>query len=585
MRVLAALCAVIAVALVAAAGDADAAQKRSKVALKPFGSCTELVRHNRHSLLRYIRRREVPPWLGGDDQADEGAGGGGRERAGSLPPPAPQELGESFSGTNVQEAGVDEPDIVKTDGVRLFVVVDETLRAFDLRGAQPIALGTLRLGGPGGELLLFGDRLLVIAASGSRTDVHEVDVRDPSAMRVVRSLSMEGDYVSARAAGGTVRVVVESAPRALSGTARRFRRSVRSATWLPRAVVRRAPGAAPQRRKLVDCRSVRRTATPSGYDVVTVVTLGIADGLQQLDADAVMTTAETIYATPDSLYVAANEWRTGRSGLHRFDLTDPGRSEYVASGSVPGRLVSQWALSEHDGHLRVASTTGWGDGSESRVTVLRQDAGVLAPVGLVTGLGRTEEIRGVRFMGDVGYVVTFRQIDPLYTVDLAEPANPRVLGELKIPGYSTYLHPVGEGLLLGVGQDASSEGETRGTQISLFDVSDLGAPRRLQSIALGRRQWSPVEDDHRAFLFWPHTGLVVLPLERWSSRGEPAWAGAAAFRLAGARLSEIARIVHPRSGSVLRSLVAGGRLLTVSDEGVMSSALADAGDGRWLAYE
>jgi uncharacterized secreted protein with C-terminal beta-propeller domain len=209
----------------------------------------------------------------------------------------------------------------------------------------------------------------------------------------------------------------------------------------------------------------------------------------------------------------------------------------------------------------------------------------VAPVGLVTGLGRTEEIRGVRFIGDVGYVVTFRQIDPLYTVDLAEPANPRVLGELKIPGYSDYLHPVGEGLLLGVGQDASLEGEARGTQLSLFDVSDLSAPRRLQTIALGRRYVSPVEHDHRAFLFWPRTGLIVLPLDRWRWSGEPAWAGVGAFRVGTSGLSEVTRIAHPRQGHIQRSLVAGERLLTVSDEGVLSSALATGGDGRWLGYD
>jgi hypothetical protein len=395
---------------------------------------------------------------------------------------------------------------------------------------------------------------------------------------------MEGGYVSARAAGGTVRVVLESEPRALT-TVRRVRRSVRSAAWLPRAVVRRAPGAAPQRRKLVDCRSVRRTAPLSGYDLVTVVTLGVETGLQQLDADAVMTTAETVYASPDSLYVAAHDWDRDRSGLHRFDLTDPKRTEYSASGSVPGRLLSQWALSEHEGHLRVASTTGDGDDSESRVTVLRETAGALAPVGLVSGLGRTEEIRGVRFIGDVGYVVTFRQIDPLYTVDLAEPANPRVLGELKIPGYSDYLHPVGPGRLLGVGQDATFDGDAKGTQVSLFDVSDLRAPRRLSNLVLGSRYRSPVEEEHRAFLFWPPTGLVVLPIDRWREATTRLWAGAAVFRVSASGLTEVTRLAHPGEDTIERSLVSGQRLLTVSEDGVMSSALATGGDGRWLAFD
>jgi hypothetical protein len=223
--------------------------------------------------------------------------------------------------------------------------------------------------------------------------------------------------------------------------------------------------------------------------------------------------------------------------------------------------------------------------SESRITVMRQAAGTLAPVGLVTGLGRTEEIYGVRYVGDIAFVVTFRQTDPLYTVDLAEPTHPRVVGELKIPGFSTYLHPVAEDMLLGIGQSATDEGETRGTQLSLFDVGDLVAPRRVANLELGPDYYSLAEYDHRAFLFWPPTGLVVVPLTRQTEFGDSAWSGAGAFRVGGATLAPVTRITHRRETPIQRSLVSGERLLTVSDRGVMSSRLADAGDGRWLAFE
>ena len=112
--------------------------------------------------------------------------------------------------------------------------------------------------------------------------------------------------------------------------------------------------------------------------------------------------------------------------------------------------------------------------------------------GRIGGLGKGERVYSVRFVGDTGYVVTFRQIDPLYTLDLADPERPRVLGELKIPGYSAYLHPIGEGLLLGVGQDATEEGRPTGTQISIFDVSDLRRPTRVHQEALGMG-WTEAE--------------------------------------------------------------------------------------------
>ena len=126
--------------------------------------------------------------------------------------------------------------------------------------------------------------------------------------------------------------------------------------------------------------------------------------------------------------------------------------------------------------------------------------------GRIGELGKGERVYAVRFVGDVGYVVTFRQIDPLYTVDLADPERPRVLGELKIAGYSAYLHPIGEDLLLGIGQNADAEGRRLGTQLSIFDVSNLRRPQLLHHEALGAG-WSEAENDHHAFLFWPRTGL------------------------------------------------------------------------------
>ncbi len=120
----------------------------------------------------------------------------------------------------------------------------------------------------------------------------------------------------------------------------------------------------------------------------------------------------------------------------------------------------------------------------------------------------------MRFIGDMGYVVTFRQTDPLYTVDLSDPAAPEVVGELELLGYSAYLHPLGGDLLLGIGQDATATGQTTGTQLSLFDVSDPANPERLQQTAIPGAS-SAAEYDHHAFLYWPETGLAMLPVQSY----------------------------------------------------------------------
>ena len=152
--------------------------------------------------------------------------------------------------------------------------------------------------------------------------------------------------------------------------------------------------------------------------------------------------------------------------------------------------------------------------SEARVTVLKVDGDSLVQVGVVTGLGVGEHIRGVRFIGDVGYVVTYQQTDPLYTVDLSDPAHPRVRGELEVLGYSAYLHPAGDGRLLGLGQDGTAAGRQTGLQLSLFDVRNLDSPRRLDRERLANA-WSDAESDHHAFTM--AGDLVLIPYSLWES--------------------------------------------------------------------
>ncbi len=173
----------------------------------------------------------------------------------------------------------------------------------------------------------------------------------------------------------------------------------------------------------------------------------------------------------------------------------------------------------------------------------------------------------MRFIGDAGFVVTFRQTDPLYAVDLSDPRRPRVRGELKILGYSAYLHPVGGDLLLGVGQDATEQGAQTGTQLSLFDVSDLSKPARLHARSVGQGSSSAVEFDHHAFLWWAPAKLAVVPVEDYGSSSS--FVGAIGFGVTrGAGIGERGRASHEGEGyatPILRSFVVKGRLFTLSD--------------------
>jgi uncharacterized secreted protein with C-terminal beta-propeller domain len=257
---------------------------------------------------------------------------------------------------------------------------------------------------------------------------------------------------------------------------------------------------------------------------------------------------------------------------------------------VSGFLLNQWSLSEYRGDLRVATTEipAWidpaaGRESESFVTVLEPRAGRLVQVGRVGGLGRGERVYAVRFAGDVGFVVTFRQVDPLYALELGDPARPVVAGVLKVRGYSAYLHPIGGDRLLGVGQDATDEGRILGTQLSLFDVSDARRPVRLDTLSLGSGS-SEVEVDPHAFLYWPARSLAVLPLQVSGTRP---FVGALAVRVGRTGIAELGRIEHPAAAGsvpVRRSIVVGSRLFTFSDRGVRANDLATLADVAWLPY-
>jgi hypothetical protein len=611
---------VIAAVLLAVLGAAPAAsgidsrdvEKRArsgKAGLKAFGSCKALVRYGKSHVRRGTGAAPPPPAA----PAPMPIRLSPREGVPLMPDAAPGAGTEAqedvASGTNVQEAGVDEPDLVKTAGSRIFAVAAGRLQAIDADG--PRLLGSLELAGWGHELLLRGARLLVIShdsPAGSEpadrpvadvsgegvTVLTEVDVSDPAAMRVVRTERIRGIHVSSRLTGRTARVVVWTRPRAAYEP--ELRPALRG--WLPRRALRRRGTGRPSYRRAAPCRRVLRPASFSGTDVLTVLTIDLAKGLPAVDSDAIMSGGQVVYASDRSLYVATQSWvpdapasdaepPRSTTTIHRFASGDPDATAYRASGEVPGYLLNQFSLSEHDGLLRAASTTWpvwWADGpaeeSQSYVTVLDERDGRLAQIGQVGGLGRGERIFAVRFIGPAGYVVTFRQIDPLYVVDLERPSQPVVRGELKIRGYSAYLHPVGDGLLLGVGQDASDRGLELGTQLSLFDVSDPSRPRRLHQAAVANSS-STAEFDHHAFLWWAPRDLAVLPLATY---GDEFFQGAAGFRVRrDPGIEEAGRASHDNA-PILRSFVAAGRLFTLSDAGLEADSLDTLAEEAWLPF-
>jgi Beta propeller domain len=581
--------------VVASVPAADAKTKRAATPrLKAFASCTGLISYAR----RHVPppRRFVPPRLPTPEAP--ALGGGEDDSSGTTPAPvtAPAPSGPDSSTTNIQEAGVDEPDIAKSDGTNVYTLTDDVLRATDARSPTPRVLSSVRISGSEGEFFLQGRRILTISSGSAGTILTEVDVANPAAMRVLRTFTVDGEHIGSRLTNRTVRVVVASVPRAIevgpqpiqfdapgaaAAAARTKPLRARRAGWVPSSVLRNRKTGRKRKRALVACDHVRRTPRFSGAGMVTVLTVDLERGLPAIDSDAVMTNARTVYASLGSVYVATpGGWERGDTSIHRFDINGPQRTDYRASGQVPGELLNQFSLSEDKGLLRAATTDSSGSESQSYVTVLATRSGRLEKVGQVGGLGRGERIYAVRFIGDRGYVVTFRQTDPLFTLDLADPAHPAVRGELKLLGFSSYLHPVGEHELLGVGQDATPEGIQQGTQLSLFDVADPAAPRLLQRRALGVSTSSDVEYDHHAFLWWAPKRLAVVPVFDNESGGPAQAFGFHVDRDAGVNVAGSTS----ESSEVLRTLVIAGRLFTLTGEGLHAYDLDTFAAGPFAAF-
>jgi Beta propeller domain len=334
-------------------------------------------------------------------------------------------------------------------------------------------------------------------------------------------------------------------------------------------------------------------------------------GLDPVDSDAIMTDGQTVYASTKNLYIATQKAIVEQpdstqpppeqlTEIHKFDISQPDETTYEGSGVVTGTILNQYAMSEYKGVLRVASTRAplwWSPGSntpsESFVTTLKTDGAALKQIGRVGEIGKGERIYAVRFIDDVGYVVTFRQIDPLYTIGLDDPANPKVLGSVDLLGYSAYLHPVGDGLLLGVGQAASEQGRPEGTQVSLFDVSNPAKPTRLANKTVGSGSSSSVEFDPHAFLWWDPLKLAVLPVQVYDYNSDGSskapFTGAIGFKATKADgVTEAGRASQPAdqygyAPPVDRSLVVGDRLFTVSTTGVLASDLKTFADRGFVS--
>ena len=526
-----------------------------------------------------------PPSSGGDEA--EGDGGG-------------REEGSDYSGTNNQEEGVDEADLVKTDGYRIYLVNGNRLHIFGVpEFGQLVNLSATELEGTPSQLLLDADRGRAAVFSmvpvdqlpddhpmrarvGAQKDgidwywrtwalskITILDVSNPAAPALEREVWLEGWYQTARRIDSSVRVVANghifvpgvddlwSLAYEPDGTMREVDeiRALASARidaasltdLIPRMYRREADGSVTDLSLAgSSCRSFYYPTDSAGRSTTSIVSFDLASADLAFDADTVVSNWATVYASTDRLYLAewawdwwwgVNELEPGEifqpaTNIHAFDISSPGESRYTGSGRIDGTVINQFALDEEDGLLRVAATTTpwrmWSDDPEvnddpvpppeSHVYVLEEAAGRLSQVGHLGGIAPNERIFSARFTGDKAYLVTFEQIDPLFTIDLGDARTPRLVGELDVFGFSTYLHPIADDRILAIGVGGDENGANWQTQVSLFDVSNMAAPALVddESLVTEGWGWSEALYEHKAFQYFAPKKLLAVPLSSYT---------------------------------------------------------------------
>ena len=438
---------------------------------------------------------------------------------------------DSYGQTNTQVENVDEADIIKNDGRYLYILssgiynVKKAVSVVDTRDMK--VASRLEVNEEGykhnvQEMYVNGDRLILIAdeyeivenelADGSvnkgyryydgKTVSFVYDISDRESPRLVRKVSQNGSrYISSRMIDGVLYTVSSYSVRG------------NSEDEVKANAVPEVNG------EYISCDCIYVYDYDSdSYVVLTAYDTKLNDG--KVNSLSILGSGDDVYCSRDALYVACanydHENGTGSySDIYAFSLNGA-EIAYKASGTVKGDFLNQFSFDEYEGNLRVATTyySYKHDVDVSSIYVLNKN---LELIGALEDIAYDEQVKSVRFMGDTGYIVTFRNTDPLFTLDLSDPTAPKLIGEVKLPGFSSYLHPVGDGLVVGLGYDGDDENaDFSSLKVSLFDVSDLKNPKEVDTFVL-KNATSTALYNHKAFIYYPEENLIGFPVEHYEN--------------------------------------------------------------------
>lgn len=408
----------------------------------------------------------------------------------------------SFSETNVRQEGVDEADVVKTDGRYLYTLTDNStsIGIADTANGKLKSVGSISLGDDDQihEFYVNDGKLILIGETDDEkeegawsyyfadTKVVTYDVTDPANPEKQGEVKQCGYYTSSRMVEGYLYLFTQYSANAMSDITVKDKKD-----YIPYV-----------NDELLDAGDIYLPPFTGAcmYEVVSSVNMQKPDEVQQ--SKAIFSSGGELYVSNDNIYWYETRWDEDIETVIRRISYRNGELKAEASGKVDGYINDSFSIDEYDGYLRVVTTNDESNG----LYILNSD---MKEVGSITGLAKDERVYSARFMGETGYFVTYKETDPLFSVDLSDPKKPKIIGELKIPGFSEYLHFYGDHLLLGIGMDVDEDGfTTEGVKLSMFDISDNSDVKEVQKYTMENVYSADVMYNYRSALIDPDKNVI-----------------------------------------------------------------------------
>lgn len=442
-----------------------------------------------------------------------------------------------YSKTNNQVENVEEGDKVKTDGKYIYTVKNDykgrnVSELVIIRGNDPnnMKLETkITLEGFVNDIYITQNKLLVISQNNNSlgTDLSIYNKEDIENLKLERKINYSGQIVNSRLISNRLIMITNNNPFSINPMMEDSKTGVIRADGkticLPRYY-----DSLNDKEEVTNIKDISYFPDTKGDSIINIASIDINNYNEKIKSETVLASAGSVYSTADNIYITASKGSfsnfatkntilsDGDTLIYKYSIKN-GEINPVASGKVKGRLLNQFSMDENNNTFRIATTKGFSDESTNNLYILDEN---LKELGKLEGLAPKERIYSVRFLDNTAYMVTFKQVDPLFVIDLSDSTNPKVTGELKIPGFSNYLHPLNEEMLIGFGEDRDESGAKKGLKLSIFDVKDGTSPKEKSTLAFGGNEtYSEVNYNHKAFFLNKDKSIIGIPIMNFTEYG------------------------------------------------------------------